>query len=123
MKQQSGKNYRQNRDPKPRNQKDRRPRRRRRGGSSSPKPQAEETVKHVPKRYGVVFYDNHAKAKEDAAQLLLKAKEVDQLNIVIKAEGSMDDPELLQYGKVYAGEAWTTIHKRREEDGWYNEPH
>jgi hypothetical protein len=50
-------------------------------------------------------------------------QQCDQLNIVIKAEGSMDDPELLNYGKIYAGEAWHLIHKRRETDGWYNEPH
>ena len=77
----------------------------------------------VMRRYGVVFYDNHAQAREDAANLQEKAKEVDQLNIVIRAEGTMDDPELLKYGKVFAGEAWHLIHRRRVEEKWYDEMH
>jgi hypothetical protein len=104
-----------------RTQKDRFRKRRKR--SPSTRPPREEQVRSIQKRYGVIFYETHSQAKEDSDQLLAKAKEVDQLNIVIKAEGSMDDPELLQYGKVYAGEAWTTIHKRRFEEGWYNELH
>ena len=87
---------------------------------SAPPP---EPPKAIPKRYGIVFYDTHAQAKEDSANLLEKAREVDQLNIVVRAEGTMDDPELLQYGKLYAGEAWATIHQRRVDEGWYNEPH
>ena len=62
--------------------------------------QPQAPVKHIPKRYGVVFYDSLNAAKEDSEQLLDKAKEVDQLNIVIRAEAPMDDPELLQYGKL-----------------------
>ena len=81
------------------------------------------TEKHIPKRYGVVFYDTIEAAKEDGTVLLDKAREVDQLNIVIRAESPMDDSQLLQYGKLFAGEAWTLIHERRVEDGWYNEPH
>jgi hypothetical protein len=77
----------------------------------------------VMRRYGVVFYDNHAQAREDAANLEEKSKQVDQLNIVIRAEGSMEDPELLKYGKVFAGEAWHLIHRRRVEEKWYDEPH
>ncbi|MFW7381442.1 MAG: hypothetical protein ACOH5I_21715 [Oligoflexus sp.] len=106
---------------KNRDSRDRRPRRRRRHQTN--KASRDEQPKQLPKRFGVVFYETHAQAKEDTAELLLKAKEVDQLNIVIRAEGSMDDPELIQYGKVYAGEAWTLIHHRRVEEGWYNEPH
>ena len=87
--------------------------------SSTPQPEA----KQIPKRYGVIFYDTFMQAKEDHENLLGKAKEVDQLNIVIKAEGPMDDPELLQYGQLYAGEAWTLIHQRRVEEKWYEEPH
>jgi len=118
-------NQQQTRNPKDRDKtrdsRDRRPRRRRRQQANrGPK---DDQTKQIPKRFGIVFYDSHLLAKEDAAQLLEKAKEVDQLNIVIKAEGSMDDPELTQYGKVYAGEAWTLIHQRRVEEGWYNETH
>ena len=113
--------------------------RRRRKPSKSKAPQKKQTAsptdpfakdspprkpvkKHIPKRYGVVFYDSHQAAKDDQSQLLEKAKEFDQLNIVIKAEGPMDDPELLQYGKLYAGAAGHRIHERRVEEGWYNEP-
>lgn len=112
-----------------------RPRRRRRPPSKSKeatkdvnKEATKETVKNpvksrIPKRYGVVFYSTLQAAKDDGPQLLERAKEVDQLNIVIRAEAPMDDPELLQYGKIYAGEAWALIHDRRVEEGWYETPH
>ncbi|WP_141734973.1 hypothetical protein [Oligoflexus tunisiensis] len=101
------------------------------GGPRHPRQQGEaaqpvEITRKAPpvlKRYGVVFYDNHAQAREDAANLQEKAKAVDQLNIVIRAEGNMDDPELVKFGKVFAGEAWHLIHRRRVEDKWYDEPH
>lgn len=93
-------------------------------GSDTPQQSPPPPVKkHIPKRYGVVFYDTLNGAKEDQPRLLDKAKEVDQLNIVIRAEAPMDDAELLQYGKLYAGAAWALIHDRRVEEGWYNEPH
>lgn len=77
---------------------------------------------HTPKRYGLLFYENFNEAKSNVETLASKAKEVEQLNIVIKAEGNMKDPELTQYGVVYAGEAWHLIHQRRQEDGWYDQP-
>jgi hypothetical protein len=104
-------------------------RRRRRGGGGGQKPEpvVEQAVpKKAPpklKRYAIVFYENHAQAREDSSHLGELRDSCDQLNIVIKAEGSMEDPELLQYGKIYAGEAWTLIHKRRVDDGWYNDLH
>ena len=85
-----------------------------------------EVVKKGPlvlKRYGVIFYETHALAKEDHENLANLKLQCDQLNIVVRAEGSMDDPELTIHGRVYAGEAWNLIHKRRMEDGWYNEAH
>ena len=81
-----------------------------------------ESVVHVPKTYGVVFFKTLEEAKGELDSLLDRAKEVDQLNIVIRAEANMDDPDLLQYGKVFAGEAWALIHDRRVADGWYDEP-
>lgn len=109
-------NYRRRRKPNVKN---------RSSQNADPAPSVKKTTeqKHIPKRFGVVFYDTFKQAKEDGAQLLEKAKEFDQLNIVIRAEGSMDDPQLLQYGKLYAGEAWTIIHERRLAEGWYEEPH
>lgn len=41
----------------------------------------------------------------------------------MKQEGSMEDPELVKFGKVFAGAAWALIHERREQEGWYNSPH
>ncbi len=101
------------------------------GGQRQPRPQGDapqavEVTRKAPpvmRRYGVIFYDNHAQAREDAATLQAKAKECDQLNIVIRAEGTMDDPELLKFGKVFAGEAWHLIHRRRVDEKWYDEPH
>ena len=76
-----------------------------------------------PKRtYKVVFYDTHALARADTEQLQKLAESCDQLNIVIRAEGDMDDPQLTPYGKIFAGAAWALIHDRRVEDGWYNQP-
>lgn len=74
------------------------------------------------RRYTVAFYENFAQAREDLPRLSALREEFDQVNIVIRADGNMDDPDLSPVGKVFAGEAWTLIHKRRVDDGWYNEP-
>lgn len=98
---------------------------RRRSRNRRPTPPKEPEyplITHTPKRYGVVFFKRVSDAKLDLEALLEKAKEVDQLNIVIRAEPEGVDDELTKYGKVFAGEAWTLIHERRVEDGWYNEP-
>jgi len=76
-----------------------------------------------PRKYGVAFYDSFLVAKAQLEEIRAQAAAVDQLNIVILADGDMDDPELTAHGKVFAGEAWTLIHKRRVEDGWYEVPH
>lgn len=99
----------------------RRSRRTRRQGSG-PRETEYPLITHTPKRYGVVFFKKIAEAKADLEALLAKAKEVDQLNIVIRAEPEGIDDELAQYGKVFEGEAWTLIHERRLEDGWYDKP-
>ena len=87
-----------------------------------PKEKEYPLITHTPKRYGVVFFKRIADAKADLDGLLEKAKEVDQLNIVIRAEPEGIDDELTKYGKVFCGEAWTLIHERRIQDGWYDEP-
>ena len=80
--------------------------------------------RHIRRRYGMVLYDHFAQAKSDLARLQELEKQYDQLNIVIRAEGNMDDPDLTAIGrvKVFAGAAWTLIHERRKQDGWYEEP-
>lgn len=72
------------------------------------------------KTYGVLFLDSLAAAKADLAKLRETAAQYDQLNIVIKAEGPIDDPEVAEIGKIFAGAAWTLIHERRRQDGWYD---
>ena len=32
-------------------------------------------------------------------------------------------PDLNRIGKVFAGMAWTTIHERRVDEGWYLDLH
>ena len=76
-----------------------------------------------PRRYGVVFFETLAAAKNDIQRLQELARGYDQLNIVIRAEASMDDPELAAVGKVFAGAAWALIHDRRVAEGWYNDTH
>lgn len=83
-----------------------------------------EPFRHEVHRYDIVFYDTLAAAKADLAGIKEKAEKLDQLNIVIRAEGGLDDPDLnaLAKVKVFAGAAWTLIHERRVADGWYSEP-
>lgn len=69
------------------------------------------------------FYETLAAAKSDLDNLKNKARGVDQLNIIVKAEADMDDADLNAIGKVYAGAAWTTIHERRVYEGWYLSRH
>ena len=79
---------------------------------------------HIEKRYAVMIFDTIQAAKAELDILTSKAAEVDQLNIVIRAEGNMDDPELsgIPKSKLFAGAAWTLIHERRINDGWYDAP-
>ena len=95
---------------------------------SERKPPEQEKIEpafvHVEKRYGVVIYDTIQAARADIPTLTEKINDVDQLNVVIRAEGHMDDPELttIPKVKVFAGTAWTLIHERRLHDGWYDSP-
>lgn len=91
-------------------------------GAKGIEPQAPRP-KLPARRYGIVFYETLAAAKADVARLQEMARGFDQLNIVIRAEASMDDPELSAIGKVFAGAAWALIHDRRVAEGWYNEAH
>lgn len=115
----------QNRGPQQQGQKGKQPQK----GQQRQKPPQQPNVPDIiykpgpPKRYGVVFYDSLFAAKADLDTLRKKASDVDQLNIVIRAESDMDDQELTKIGKVFAGPAWTLVHERRVEEGWYNNPH
>lgn len=80
-------------------------------------------AKQTSNSYGVAFYETLTAAREDIDALKLKARSVDRLNIVVKAEADMDDTELNRVGKLFAGKAWHTIHERRVYEGWYIDRH
>ena len=75
------------------------------------------------RRYGLVFYDSVIAARNDITRIREAAQNVDQLNIVIRAEPGPDDSELARIGKVFCGAAWALIHERRKSEGWYDKPH
>jgi len=75
------------------------------------------------KRYHVIFFDTLVQAKSDLENLRKMASECDQLNIVVRAEASMDDQDLTSVGKLFCGAAWSLIHERRKADGWYENTH
>ncbi|MBP9707999.1 MAG: hypothetical protein KBD78_10160 [Oligoflexales bacterium] len=75
--------------------------------------------KNLPRTIKVLFFKNLQEARQNLAQLVQEKSSCEQLNIVIKDEGPINDEELSRLGTVYAGEAWTLIHQRRMEEGWY----
>lgn len=90
-----------------------------------PEPEVPEApFVHTFKTYGLAMYDTLAQAKADLETLAQEAKRFDQLNIVIRADANMEDPELMALGnvKIFAGAAWSLIHERRRDEGWYSEP-
>jgi hypothetical protein len=94
--------------------------------SSPGKDFAQYRSKQPSRRYQVMFFDSFQEAKAAVDRIKTASAHCDQLNLVIKAEGSMDDPELLGIDpkvKVFAGEAWHLIHTRRLEEKWYDSPH
>ena len=70
-----------------------------------------------------MFFDTLDKAKTDLEKIKAKLTEYDQLNVIVRHEANMDDPEFALDGiKLFAGTAWALIHERRVEDGWYKIP-
>jgi hypothetical protein len=80
---------------------------------------AEKSPTH---RYEVAFFDTLIQAKSDFPRLKTLAANCDHLNIVVRAEANMDDPDLTSIGKLFCGAAWALIHDRRKADGWYDSP-
>lgn len=74
----------------------------------------------MPRTLKVLFFKSLQEARQNLAQLEQEKSSCEQLNIVIKDEGPINDEELSRLGTVYAGEAWTLIHQRRMEEGWYS---
>jgi hypothetical protein len=89
---------------------------------SRPAADTASAAKPIDRRYEVIFFDTLAQAKSDLPRLKTIATECDQLNIIVRAEASMDDPDLTAVGKLFCGAAWALIHDRRKEDGWYDSP-
>ncbi len=80
--------------------------------------------KHQIKKYGISFFETLAAAKAELQELVSKAESYDQYNVVVRAEANMDDVDFNKYPKLklFAGAAWTLIHERRNEEGWYDGP-
>lgn len=76
-------------------------------------------------KYGILFFETFQEAYNAEDTIKTAANHCEQLNVVIKAEGNMDDEKLPGFDpkvKVFAGEAWHLIHTRRVDDKWYETP-
>jgi len=74
------------------------------------------------KKYNLVFFDTFAEARAAKEHIHELSVDCDQVNVVVREEGNMDDAELLGTNKrikIFAGKAWTSIHERRLTEGWY----
>jgi hypothetical protein len=74
------------------------------------------------KKYNLVFFDTFAEARAAKEHIRELSAVCEQVNVVIREEGNMDDQDLLSVGrrvKIFAGKAWTSIHERRLTEGWY----
>ncbi len=70
----------------------------------------------------LMMFETFHEAKAAKRQILEQCASCDQLNVVIREEGNMEDAELLGIDKrvkVFAGKAWATIHERRQQEAWY----
>ena len=69
-----------------------------------------------------LFFKTFIQAKSSKAQILEACRAYERVYVIILEEGDMDEPDLLglhKSVKVYAGAAWTQIHKGRLEAGLY----
>ena len=69
-----------------------------------------------------LFFENFIEAKNSREKILSFCENHEQVSLVIREEGDMDDTELLSFHpsvKVYAGTAWTKIHEMRQAEGFY----
>ena len=76
------------------------------------------------RRYKLAIYDTFQQALKASDEIKHVSSQCDQLNLVIRQEGDMDNPKVLAIAtniKLFAGDAWTLIHERRLEDGWYDD--
>lgn len=85
-----------------------------------PAPFKQKTI-HLPTTYDVLFYKTLREAEADEPRIRAKAAAVDQFNVVVEAEDLTEDYAFSDVAELYCGAAWTLIHRRRVEDGWYSE--
>ena len=74
-------------------------------------------------KYNLIFFETFSEAKTSLEKIASLLQECEQVNVVIREEGNMDDRDILELDpkiRLYAGKAWTTIHERRKEEGFYN---
>lgn len=75
----------------------------------------------LPTTYDVLFYKSIREAEAHQADIRAKAHLVDQMNVVLEAEDLIEDYSFADAAELYCGAAWTLIHRRRVEDGWYSD--
>ncbi len=71
-----------------------------------------------------LFFKTFTEARNSQKKILDCCGKYRAVYLVIEEEGDMDDMTLLSLHKavkVYAGSAWSSIHKRRLEDGLYSD--
>ena len=86
------------------------------------RPKLDKDAPQEVKRLRMLQFESFDLAKKASERIQQVASECDCVNVVIREEGNMDDPELLGLAKqvrVFAGDAWFLIHERRQEEGWY----
>ena len=69
-----------------------------------------------------LFLKTFEQAKKSKDKILELCSKFESVYLIIEEEGDMDDMEILDLHKalkIYAGTAWTQIHKGRLEDGLY----
>ncbi|MDD9950178.1 MAG: hypothetical protein OXT67_01310 [Zetaproteobacteria bacterium] len=75
--------------------------------------------------YKVLFFETIHELLHNRNKIIAAIQDCDQLNLVVRAESDMDNPEVQSIDpkvKLFAGAAWHLIHERRQEDGWYDHP-
>ncbi|MFK7873494.1 MAG: hypothetical protein AB8C84_10095 [Oligoflexales bacterium] len=88
-------------------------------------PQQNRQSRDSPKQYKVLFYKSFQEAVTDSETIQATTLSCEQLNVVVEAEGDMDFQDILSLDpkvKLFAGKAWTHIHRERYEAGWYSSP-
>ena len=78
-------------------------------------------IKSLSRTYPL-FFKTFTQAKSSQDEILKTCRAYDSVYVIIAEEGDMDDTEILTLHKaikLYAGSAWTQIHKGRLEEGLY----